>query len=699
LGTTIVQFGNAIPFINFNVTANANNQTFSNPLLSAYTSNVEMNVMKNGVNIEPELYSVSGNILTVNIPLTVGDTIDVLSTQASNGGSPGGNIYAVQFNNGTNGFAGDEGNLRFSPESTFGSEYTLTAKNLSVIGNTINRLNLSVLGNINTGSNLSVNGNLTVNRTATLGNLTSTGNVFLGNVGNVRINGGSANYLLQTDGGGILSWVDPSSASPTSLNATIANVRITGGLNGYVLQTDGTGNLTWTAQTGGGGNGVPGGSNTQVQYNDAGNFAGSATFTYDSVTDVLTANHITATNNLDITNGGGAPASGSNTTDSIILHTTGTYNTSIGRQSGSMWFSIPTGETYSWYYNGNVVANLSNGIFETTESISAPNIGSAYANISGNGASLFSIPGTAIVTDVANANYANISGSTYSVDGANVSGVVANATFAANAGYANTVDGPNVTGYVPNSDYATLAGSATTISASNVIGTVNAAVQSTYADYANSVTLANVVGAGNIASINISGSNTDVLYGNGVFGVFTVPPGGTNSQVQFNNNGVLGGVGTMTYDVGANTLNGTFANIVSLGNLTVQRAFEKYTPNATGLASSFNYDIITQSIINVTANATANTTLNFRGNSTTTIDTMLSNNQSVTLVLLSKIGTTPYIINTVQVDSVSITPKYLGGLSPLVGTRQSNVIQSYTYTILKSAANTFTVLGSFAEFV
>lgn len=64
----------------------------------------------------------------------------------------------------------------------------------------------------------------------------------------------------------------------------VSNIRINGGTNGYVLQTDGTGNLTWTAQTGGGGNGSPGGANTQIQYNDSGSFGGSPGFTFDEVT-------------------------------------------------------------------------------------------------------------------------------------------------------------------------------------------------------------------------------------------------------------------------------------------------------------------------------------------------------------------------------------------------------------------------------
>ena len=73
-------------------------------------------------------------------------------------------------------------------------------------------------------------------------------------------------------------------------NITIGvdNLHITGGTNGYVLQTDGTGNLTWTAQTGGTGNGVPGGANTQIQFNDAGVFGGSPNFTYNNTTGNIT---------------------------------------------------------------------------------------------------------------------------------------------------------------------------------------------------------------------------------------------------------------------------------------------------------------------------------------------------------------------------------------------------------------------------
>jgi hypothetical protein len=90
---------------------------------------------------------------------------------------------------------------------------------------------------------------------------------------------------------------------PTTQKMTVANllqaglganlgdasvVNIGGGTNGYVLQTDGTGNLTWTAQSGGG-NGSVGGANTQVQFNDSGDFGGNSGFTFDKISGALSS--------------------------------------------------------------------------------------------------------------------------------------------------------------------------------------------------------------------------------------------------------------------------------------------------------------------------------------------------------------------------------------------------------------------------
>ena len=82
----------------------------------------------------------------------------------------------------------------------------------------------------------------------------------------------------------------------------ISNLTITGGNNGYFLQTDGTGNLNWAPASGGGGNGSPGGANTQVQFNADGAFGGVAGFTYNTTTNTLAVTGTVNATNLIVTN-------------------------------------------------------------------------------------------------------------------------------------------------------------------------------------------------------------------------------------------------------------------------------------------------------------------------------------------------------------------------------------------------------------
>jgi hypothetical protein len=63
--------------------------------------------------------------------------------------------------------------------------------------------------------------------------------------------------------------------------------------SGHVLSWTGT-EYAWVAQSGGG-SGTPGGSNTQVQYNNNGSFGGDSTFTFDSATNTLTVQNLTVT--------------------------------------------------------------------------------------------------------------------------------------------------------------------------------------------------------------------------------------------------------------------------------------------------------------------------------------------------------------------------------------------------------------------
>jgi len=118
-----------------------------------------------------------------------------------------------------------------------------------------------------------------------------------------------ANYMLTEAGNTLLpafvanvAYSVANAAQPniTSVGTlSVDTLHISGGDNGYVLQTDGTGNLNWTAMEGSG-NGNPGGANTQVQYNDEGNFGAEAGFTYNKTTNMLTVGNLTVTANASI---------------------------------------------------------------------------------------------------------------------------------------------------------------------------------------------------------------------------------------------------------------------------------------------------------------------------------------------------------------------------------------------------------------
>jgi len=123
---------------------------------------------------------------------------------------------------------------------------------------------------------------------------------------------------------------------------------------------------------------------------------------------------------------------------------------------------------------------------------------------------------------------------------------------------------------------------------------------------------------------------------------------------------------------------------------------EKITVNGTGLASTVNFNVLDAQVFYSTANATANWTLNVRGDGSTTLNSLLDANQSITVAVLAKQGATAYINDVVQVDGSNNTALWQGGAAPSAGNADS--VDVYTYNILKTADATFTVLASQTQF-
>ena len=96
------------------------------------------------------------------------------------------------------------------------------------------------------------------------------------------------------------------------------------------------------------------------------------------------------------------------------------------------------------------------------------------------------------------------------------------------------------------------------------------------------------------------------------------------------------------------------------------------------------------------ANATANANINFRGYSGLTLDNTLDVNDSITVKLWNQNGATAYLPVNYTIDGSNITPVWLNGAAPTAA--NTNSIMQYTYTIVKTAANTYTVLASQQRF-
>jgi hypothetical protein len=135
------------------------------------------------------------------------------------------------------------------------------------------------------------------------------------------------------------------------------------------------------------------------------------------------------------------------------------------------------------------------------------------------------------------------------------------------------------------------------------------------------------------------------------------------------------------------------ANVADV--LLTNRNRELVTIDANGAANTINYDVNTQQVLLYQGNATANVTLNLRGNGSATLDSVMETNSSVTVAFGMTSNANAYYVSLVQIDGSNVTPKWQGG-APTGGT--ANSTELYVINAIKTAANTYTVFGSVTAF-
>jgi len=151
-------------------------------------------------------------------------------------------------------------------------------------------------------------------------------------------------------------------------------------------------------------------------------------------------------------------------------------------------------------------------------------------------------------------------------------------------------------------------------------------------------------------------------------------------------------------NIGINLTPKGVGEITFNGTGKIQQVLEKVTVTNTATTGTITYDLLEQAVLFHTGNAAGQFTVNFRGSNSTALNTMIATGESGTAAFLNTNSTTAYYTTFVTIDgtSTNVSTKWQGGSTPSSGNSLS--IDAYAFTIIKTAASTYTVLAAQSQF-
>ena len=351
--------------------------------------------------------------------------------------------------------------------------------------------------------------------------LTAANGTIVANIFNSSATGANHAFQTQTSSAYITGAGDILGQSLSLAHGVVVGVADTGGMYGL----SGAGILTVAACSGCGGSGSPGGPTASVQYNNSGTFGGNTNFIYDPVNNVITMNRVSATSGI--------------ITPLVNLNVTGaTSGTHVLQTSGSSFYVDKDGNIA-----GQTLA-LAHGV-----TVGVADTGGVYG-----------WAGTGVITV---ASCVGCGGS-----GGSPAGPSASVQF-------------NNGGVFGGSSFLTWVDATKTLtdSGGTIVSTLfNSAATGSNHAFQTQSSSAYISGAGDISGQTLSlahgvvvgVADTGGVYGFSGLGVLTVAsctgcgsggsPGGSNTNIQYNNSGAFGGSSNFFYNSGNNAVTLNYVN-------------------------------------------------------------------------------------------------------------------------------------------
>jgi hypothetical protein len=209
----------------------------------------------------------------------------------------------------------------------------------------------------------------------------------------------------------------------------------------------------------------------------------------------------------------------------------------------------------------------------------------------------------------------------------------------------------------------------------------------TVASAVNEVTLANAATTGT-PTLTASGGDTDISLNLVAKGTGKVKAGGVD-LVTISSTDTLTNKTLTSPTVNTATIAGG-----TLSDAVIRGLEEDVNVVASAATGTINFDVETASIWYYTTDASADHTLNFRYSSSVSLDTALAVGDAITLVWLNTNGATPYYPDVINIDGSAVTPK----APATIDAGNASAIDAYSFTIIKTASATFTVLETQTKF-